>query len=168
MINENKLMMSGGYNIGVLFSCEMLDLSNNDAKWISIANMNVKRKCHSMTQWKTLNENIVVVGGWNEQSHFNVEEYDCVKDKWSKLPNTLTKHSYNPCVYSTLSVGNELLIVIGDDGTNYKLSDYGSIEFYDKRVNKWQLINTLPNMLNLNEQSCKRILFQCILPPLLF
>jgi len=156
--NSEKVIMIGGSdeNLNVLNTCEIYDWAKND--WSYISTMNVGRYVAGITVWKERNSNIITIGG--EPSCKSCEEYDCNKNAWYKMADTLHSHALNPAVY----VYNKVLYVIGDNGTANSGDKWGVLESYDSRQGKWQATTNLRNILGYSEEDCQHLYLKCILP----
>ena len=115
---QDNIMVMGGWNgEDALLSCELFNIRNN--KWTTIKNMNVKRNGHGSTYWYENEGSIIVVGGYNDQSHFSVEQYDFHKNEWKQLPNTNNTHRHYPCVSiqhdSFIKSNSCVIFVVGDN-----------------------------------------------------
>ena len=148
---ENLIVTGGWYNNDDLRSSELYSFSKN--KWIALNTMLFKHQSGGICEWKLKNHNIIMVGGWGEYSRNKAEEYNPEKNQWYELPNTLYNHRFNPC----LSIYNDIipstygiLIVIGDYPCNSNINDWGHAEFYDPRMKKWQIIDSVANLCGYN------------------
>ena len=130
----------------------------NTNEWQYIQNMNYERFGLSLQKLKEKNNNIIAIGGYDNDEKYNiVEEYDFAKQKWHQLPNTIDKHRW----YCGIYVLNNIIYVFGDgdgDGGNY-----GICEMYDSRQEKWSKIDGLSKLLNFSNDDCNKRLFQRIL-----
>ena len=79
---------------------------------------------------------VIIAGGYREDSHETIV-YDCIKNIWHKLPNTINEHKY--CKLWLNNGGQQLNIVGNKSSGNWEeLND--SIEMYDTRSNQWNVI----------------------------
>jgi len=80
-----------------------------------------------------------------------------VKNQWYLLPNTIGNH----CCYPGICIINYTVYVMGNKG--YYSNEWGIVEFYDCRINKWQYKDEMRNMLGVGSGQCEGRLFRCVL-----
>ena len=124
--------------------------------------MNTGRRGCGLCKWVWKNGLIVCggfdgvwKGGWSDnafkgvdgKSYKTVEVYDMGKDIWINKPETNYIHKWYPLI--TVYEMN-IIVVIGDDG---RRAHWGYAEYLDTRdcAQKWQNIDTLPDLLGLKE-----------------
>ena len=115
--------------------------------------MGDERRYLSLQKLKEKNNNIIAIGGYDKNDNNNiVEEYDFMKQKWCKLPNTIDKH--RDCGIYIL---NNIFYVFGDQWN--RDGNYGICEMYDTRQEKWSTMHALSKLFDFTNKIFFRVLY---------
>lgn len=127
---NNLVYVFGGHNLDYKALCETEMYDRLSDKWYTVASLNQPRRNNGGS---TFNDRLFSVGGFDGHNVLSsVETYDARMRNWIQVAPMTTPRS-SPMVSSQ----NGFLYALG--GTNGERLN--SVERYDPRVNKWELLS---------------------------
>lgn len=163
IIIDNKLFIFGGrYND----DSEILNLNNMNNDNIKFENGPQLKyvSWFSGIHYCQYNHHIIIAGGCQENTHKLIQIMDINKQQFELFtPSMNNEHIITPLIITSpdplngLIKGHKLMIVMGNYRDNH--NDWGTIEYCDTRLKngKWITIDKIQNILNINDESKKKI-----------